>query len=98
MSEITVTVVYALPDRAIEIEVHLEAGATVAEAIERSGIAARLPDVDFAAAPVGVFGKRVGGDTALASGDRVEIYRELSLDPKAARRRRASGRAASRRG
>ncbi len=89
MSEITVTVVYALPDRATEIEVRLEPGATVAEAIERSGIAARLPDVDVAAAPVGVFGKRVRRDMPLASGDRVEIYRPLVADPKTARRRRA---------
>ena len=90
MSEITVTVVYALPDRATEIEVRVKAGATVAEAIERSDIASRLPRVDLASAPVGVFGKRVRRDTPLAAGDRVEIYRPLTIDPKAARRRRAS--------
>jgi putative ubiquitin-RnfH superfamily antitoxin RatB of RatAB toxin-antitoxin module len=90
MSEITVTVVYALPDRATEIEVRLPENATVADAIDRSGIAARLPGVDLAAAAVGVFGKRVRRDSPLASGDRVEIYRELSVDPKTARRRRAS--------
>jgi putative ubiquitin-RnfH superfamily antitoxin RatB of RatAB toxin-antitoxin module len=93
MSEITVTVVYALPERATEIEVRVKTGATVAEALERSDIASRLPGVDLASAPVGVFGKRVTRDTPLASGDRVEIYRPLSVDPKAARRRRASGRA-----
>ena len=90
MSEITVTVVYALPGAVTEIEVRVAAGATVAEAIERSGIAARLPGVDIAGAPVGIFGKRVRRDTTLGDGDRVELYRRLIADPKAARRRRAA--------
>ena len=89
MSEITVTVVYALPRAVTEIKVCLTAGATVADAIQRSGIAARLPDADIARAPVGIFGKRVSRDTTLADGDRVEFYRRLIADPKAARRRRA---------
>ena len=92
MSEIFVTVVYALPDAVTEIEVRLVEGATVAEAIERSGIAARLPGADIAAATVGIFGKRVRRDATLCDGDRVEVYRRLIADPKAARRRRATGR------
>jgi putative ubiquitin-RnfH superfamily antitoxin RatB of RatAB toxin-antitoxin module len=92
VSEITVTVVYALPAAVTEIEVRLAAGATVADAIERSGIAARLPDVDIAGAPVGIFGKRVRRDTTLGDGDQVELYRRLIADPKVARRRRPSPR------
>jgi putative ubiquitin-RnfH superfamily antitoxin RatB of RatAB toxin-antitoxin module len=92
VSEITVTVVYALPGAVTEIEVRLAAGATVADAIERSGIAARLPDVDIAGAPVGIFGKRIRRDTSLGDGDRVELYQRLIADPKTARRRRAVGR------
>jgi hypothetical protein len=89
VSEITVSVVYALPGAATEIEVRLAEGATVAEAIERSGIAARLPGVDVGGAPVGIFGKRVRRDATLRDGDRVEVYRALIADPKIARRRRA---------
>jgi len=90
MSEITVTVVYALPGAATEIEVRLVEGATVAEAIERSGIAARLPGADIAGAPVGIFGKRVRRDTMLGDGDRIELYRRLIADPKARRRGRSA--------
>jgi len=94
MSEITVTVVYALPDAVTEIEVRLVEGATVAEAIERSGIATKIRGADIADAPVGIFGKRVRRDTMLGNGDRVEVYRRLIADPKSTRRRRAaSGRA-----
>jgi len=42
MSEVVVTVVYAQPEQAIEIEVRLRQGATVDEAIDRSGIAAQV--------------------------------------------------------
>jgi putative ubiquitin-RnfH superfamily antitoxin RatB of RatAB toxin-antitoxin module len=87
MSAIAVTVVYALPGQAIEIDLHLNEGATVAEAIERSEIAARFPET--ANAPVGIFGKRVARDARLTAGDRVEIYRPLLADPKDSRRRRA---------
>jgi putative ubiquitin-RnfH superfamily antitoxin RatB of RatAB toxin-antitoxin module len=36
-----------------------------------------------------VFGKRRPADTVVADGDRIEIYRPLSADPKEARRARA---------
>lgn len=42
----------------------------------------------------GVFGKAQAADAPLADGDRVEIYRGLSFDPKESRRRRAEHRRA----
>ena len=92
MSAINVTVVYALPESATEIELTLPAGATVAEALDRSGLAARHPEVDLARCPVGVFGRRVDRSVTLSDGDRVEIYRSLIAEPKDARRRRARSR------
>jgi putative ubiquitin-RnfH superfamily antitoxin RatB of RatAB toxin-antitoxin module len=90
VSEITVTIVYALPDAASEIAVRLPAGATIAEAIDRADLAARMPGVDVCTCPVGIFGKRTRRDTVLADGDRVELYRPLIVDPQQARRRRAA--------
>lgn len=90
MSEITVTVIYALPDAATEIAVRLPAGATIAEAIDRANLPARLAGVDLSGCPVGIFGKRARRDTVLADGDRVELYRPLSADPQQSRRRRAA--------
>jgi len=89
MSAITVTVVYALPDRATEIEVRLGAGATVADALTKSGMASLHPELELARAPVGIFGRRVQRDRVLVDGDRVELYRPLLADPKNARRKRA---------
>ena len=89
---IEVTVVLALPDRATEIAVRLPAGATLADALERSGLAQRHPDVDIACARVGIFGKLSDRKAVLADGDRVEIYRALIADPKEHRSRRAAAR------
>jgi putative ubiquitin-RnfH superfamily antitoxin RatB of RatAB toxin-antitoxin module len=88
---IDVTVVFALPDRATQIEVHLPVGASVWEAIERSGLAERHPELDLARLRVGIFGKLAGRSTALSDGDRVEVYRPLVADPKQSRLKRAAG-------
>jgi hypothetical protein len=90
MATIRVEVVYALPDGVDCASVTLAAGATAAQALRVSGILERHPGLRLQS--VGVFGRQVGLDTALADGDRVEIYRPLAMDPKEARRRRASGR------
>lgn len=88
---IVVTVVLAWPDEATEVELRLPAGATVADAIEQSGVAGRHPRIDVAHAAVGIFGRRVERDRILSDGDRVEVYRPLVADPKDARRRRTRG-------
>jgi len=94
VKRIAVTVVYALPAGATEIQLALQTGASVAAALALSGIAARHPEIDLAAMTVGVYGVRVALDTRLSDGDRVEIYRPLQADPKDLRRRRAIRRSA----
>jgi putative ubiquitin-RnfH superfamily antitoxin RatB of RatAB toxin-antitoxin module len=80
-------VVYCAGPGALErVVLQLPPGATVREAVERSGIFGGL-QVD--AAQVGVWGRLVPLDRALRDGDRVELYRPLQVDPMEARRRRA---------
>jgi hypothetical protein len=89
MSSIGVMVVYAHADRAIRREYQLPPGSTVHDAL---ALAARSPDfagIDLLGATVGVFGRLVQRNQPLQPGDRVEIYRPLAEDPKAARRKRA---------
>lgn len=85
---IRVSVVYAEPQRQIVREIDLDAGATVADAIQASGVLGALP-LGFVPAGLGIFGRNVARDARLRDGDRVEIYRPLQIDPKEARRRRA---------
>jgi len=85
-----VEVAYARPDRQILLPVEVAEGATVGEAIRASGILAKCPEIDLAAATVGIFSKPCTLDRRLRPGDRVEIYRPLVADPKEARRSRAA--------
>lgn len=68
-------------------QLQLEDGATVAIALETSGILTLYPDLS--AYSLGIFSKPAAMDTLLSNGDRVEIYRPLQCDPKTRRRIRA---------
>lgn len=85
-----VEVVYARPGTRTLLEVDLPPGASAGEAVARSGILARHPEIEWPGAPIGIFGRRVAPERLLREGDRVEIYRPLTADPKEARRRRAA--------
>lgn len=76
----------------------LAPGATVADAVQASGILVRH-GLDAAALKLGVWGKPKPAEALLRDRDRVEIYRPLIVDPKEARRQRYQrhrGKAASR--
>jgi uncharacterized protein len=86
---ITVEVVCATPKRQLLRRVTLPNGSRVSEAVEQSGILKEMPEVAYDPSRLGIFSRRVAPDDLLHDGDRVEIYRSLTLDPKDARRRRA---------
>lgn len=84
-----VTVLYSpAPREVLEWEVGVDQGATVAQAIERSGLPQARPGFDWRGASVGVWGRKSRLDAALREGDRIEVYRPLLVDPKLARRER----------
>ena len=87
-TNLLVEVAYALPERQVLLELEVEEGTTIRQAIERSGILQRYPGIQLARGRVGIFGRRVELDAPLRDGDRVEIYRPLVADPREARRRR----------
>jgi hypothetical protein len=62
-------------------------GCTVREAIEHSGLLSQYPDIDLAQQRVGIFGKLTKLDSAVTDGDRVEIYRPITIDPETVERR-----------
>lgn len=72
-------------------EVVLPRGATVAEALSASGAALECPEAELSSAAVGVWGESCGRERVLTEGDRVEIYRALSAEPRESRRLRAAG-------
>lgn len=83
------SVIHAEPTHAFLVQLSLPRGATVADAIERSGIRHARPDIEISGDRVGIFSRKASLDATLHDGDRVEIYRPLKIDPKEARRKRA---------
>jgi len=84
-----IEVAYAESQRQFLRRIALPSGATVADAIAASGLEAEFA-IDASNLAVGIWSKVVARDTPLNDGDRVEVYRPLTVDPKEARRRRAS--------
>lgn len=93
---ITVEVAYALPNKQKIVSLQVEPGTTALQAVERSGIVRDFPEIDVETAKMGLFGQALGTkgmkkahEHELQAGDRVEIYRPLTADPKEVRRKRA---------
>ena len=82
---VRVSVVLAEPAGVRSVELSLPVPARLAEAAHASGLWHPASGLDL-----GLWGHRLPGDTELADGDRVEIYRPLLIDPKDARRHRAT--------
>jgi hypothetical protein len=87
---IQIEVCYALPEVQAMVALTLPAGSTARQALEQSGLAQRFPDIKADAAVLGIRGKRVESSHVLEAGDRLEILRPLTADPKETRRRRAA--------
>jgi putative ubiquitin-RnfH superfamily antitoxin RatB of RatAB toxin-antitoxin module len=83
-----VEVAYAGPEGHALLAVDLPNGATVADAIDKSGIVGRLGLFE-ATLGYAIYGQPARLGTPLADGDRVELLRPLVADPKEARRQRA---------
>jgi uncharacterized protein len=88
-ADIGVEVVYAEPQRVIIKELRLGPGSRVADALRLAAVDSDFAGVDLANSALGIFGKATQPDHILQHGDRVEIYRPLTADPKLARRARA---------
>ncbi len=90
------SVAVALPARQEVIDVELAPDATVADAIAAARLGERFPGVDFSAMRAGIWSRAATASTRLREGDRVELYRSLSADPKQQRRNRARAKPSSR--
>ncbi|MBZ5488769.1 RnfH family protein [Halomonas aquamarina] len=97
---LVVEIAFALPHKQRIVALEVPSGTTARQAVTLANMPElfpELPAVTFSQAPLGIFGKALREPDAhvLRAGDRVEIYRPLEIDPKAARleraRRQASG-------
>jgi len=89
---VSVEVVYATPAQQVICRLQMADGSSARQAALVSGLAVKFPELDLSCCALGIFGKRLQNpeDYPLQTGERVEIYRPLSIDPKEIRRRRAA--------
>lgn len=86
---ITVTLVHSSAPRTWEEEtITVPAGTTVAEALTIAGWKERFRLVNHPELSFGIWGRVCQLGTELTDGDRVEVVRNLRVDPKVARRER----------
>jgi putative ubiquitin-RnfH superfamily antitoxin RatB of RatAB toxin-antitoxin module len=88
--KISIELIFAAPDSQMLIDLKLMPGTTIADAITASGLVDAFPEHALLTLPVGVWGHLAEADRVLQDGDRVEIYRELLIDPMESRRLKAS--------
>jgi len=92
MHRISVSIVYATAKQQWFDEFTVQRGTSAYELIEMSGLLNKidaLNDTPINELNIGVFAQKVTADYLLEEGDRVEIYRPLSADPKEVRRQLA---------
>jgi len=86
---IAVVVAYSPAPRQVDqVQLSVPIDTTVGEALRRSGLLERHPEIDLATYKIGVWGKLHALTDPLREADRVEVYRPLKVDPKEARRQR----------
>ena len=85
---ITVEVVFALPTTATSLLVEVPVGTTAEQAVIKSGIIEKCPEIDANNLTLGIWNRTCTLNQEVKDGDRIEMYRPLIADPKDARRRR----------
>lgn len=88
---VKVELVYIAADQStVHQQLELPPGASVADALNHSGIYLSHPETRELT--VGIYAKAVSLETVLQEGDRLELYRPLIRDPKDKRRLQAKKR------
>ena len=83
-----VGVCYAEVDRQLWMRLEVPDNSTIEDAINLSGVLKLYPEINLASQKVGIFGKIATLDATVKDGDRVEIYRQITVDTQTVQRRR----------
>jgi putative ubiquitin-RnfH superfamily antitoxin RatB of RatAB toxin-antitoxin module len=93
MADIEITVCFSpAPRQVLELTLHVPESCDLAGAVRQACALSRWPAdwplLRCEALTPGLWGRKAEWSTRLREGDRVELYRPLRVDPKAARRER----------
>jgi uncharacterized protein len=85
-----ISVVYALAQRQVIVELDVPQGTTVADAVARSGLVLSFPQIESKQLACAIHGRAASLTAIVRAGDRIEILRPLLIDPKEQRRQAAA--------
>ena len=92
MHQINVSLAYATKQKQWLYETRVARGTSAQELIELAGFCDQIDDLkdkDIDSLNIGIYAEKIHLDHLLEEGDRVEIYRPLTADPKEVRRQLA---------
>jgi len=92
MHDINVSLVCGTASKQFIYEQNVARGTNAQDLIELSSVLSKISElqgVDINDLDIGIFSQKVTLDTLLEEGDRLEIYRPLTADPKEVRRQLA---------
>lgn len=93
MDKMIVQLIFAQTSTSLwQQSIRLNEGATIQDALQASDIYAQFDRAFIASLGISIFGKKASLTTPLQMGDRIELCRHLSFDPKESRKRRAQHR------
>ncbi len=79
---IEISVACAHPNDGFWRTMSVSEGTTALQAIQNSGVLEHFKELETDTLSIGIYAVPAKLDTILVQGDRVEIYRELLVDPK----------------
>jgi putative ubiquitin-RnfH superfamily antitoxin RatB of RatAB toxin-antitoxin module len=85
MVKINIEVAYASEHKQFIIPLEVDQPCTVEDTIQLSGLLSHCPEIDLQKIKVGIFSKTVQLSQIIKHGDRIEVYRPITIDPKLAR-------------
>jgi putative ubiquitin-RnfH superfamily antitoxin RatB of RatAB toxin-antitoxin module len=77
-----IEIIYAQNTAVFHERLEVPVQTTVQDAITRSSLLQRYPEIDWHINKVGIYGRLVSSDSALNENDRIEIYRPLQATKK----------------
>ena len=86
----SVELIYLKPDLQFYEVIEAELPLTVESVILKSSLLKQCKELSLDEITIGIFSKKVSLETEVQDQDRIEVYRDLTIDPKEARRLRSA--------
>ncbi len=82
-----VGIAYDNGKKQVWLKLEVPDGSTVRDVIDLSNLLELFPEIDLDSQKVGIFGRAAKLDAEVTDGNRVEVYRPITVDPETVERK-----------